>query len=112
MLNNTPIAFFTKVVVQLHCDCNTSVLAARTTYADNKLAFALFEIERTYVNDLLEQGELKELAGLLYFTDGKGRYPAKRPDYRTAFLFLEDYDEAAVPPWAMRLLLEKEEFLN
>ena len=37
MLNNTPIAFFTKVVVQLHCDCNTSVLAARTTYADNKL---------------------------------------------------------------------------
>ena len=66
----------------------------------------------SYVNDLLEQGELKELAGLLYFTDGKGRYPAKRPDYRTAFLFLEDYDEAAVPPWAMRLLLEKEEFLN
>ena len=38
MLNNTPIAFFTKVVVQLHCDCNTSVLAASTTYADNKLA--------------------------------------------------------------------------
>ena len=66
----------------------------------------------SYVNDLLEQGELKELAGLLYFTDGKGRYPAKRPDYRTAFLFLEDYDEAAVPPWTMRLLLEKEEFLN
>ena len=66
----------------------------------------------SYVNDLREQGELKELAGLLYFTDGKGRYPAKRPDYRTAFLFLEDYDEAAVPPWAMRLLLEKEEFLN
>ena len=66
----------------------------------------------SYVNDLLEQGELKELAGLLYFTDGKGRYPAKRPDYRTAFLFLEDYDEAAVPPWGMRLLLEKEEFLN
>lgn len=66
----------------------------------------------SYVNDLLEQGELKELAGLLYFTDGKGRYPAKRPDYRTAFLFLEDYDETAVPPWAMRLLLEKEEFLN
>ena len=37
MLNNTPIAFFPKVFVQLHCDCYTSVLAARTTYADNKL---------------------------------------------------------------------------
>ena len=64
----------------------------------------------SYVNDLLEQGELKELAGLLYFTDGKGRYPAKRPDYRTAFLFLEDYDEAAVPPWAMRLCSRKRNF--
>ena len=64
----------------------------------------------SYVNELLEEGELKELRGLLYFTDGKGIYPVKRPVYDTAFLFLEDYDEAAVPPWAMRLRLEPEEF--
>ena len=32
-----------------------------------------------------------------------------RPDYQTAFLFLEDYDDAAVPPWAIRLKLEPEE---
>lgn len=63
-----------------------------------------------YVNELREQGELLNLNGLLYFTDGKGIYPKKRPDYQTAFLFLEEYEDAAVPPWAMRLRLEPEEF--
>lgn len=63
-----------------------------------------------YVNELVEQGTFKNLTGLLYFTDGKGIYPKKRPDYKTAFLFLGDYDETAVPPWAMRLRLEPEEF--
>ena len=63
-----------------------------------------------YVNELVEQGAFKNLTGLLYFTDGKGIYPKKRPDYKTAFLFLGDYDETAVPPWAMRLRLEPEEF--
>lgn len=58
-----------------------------------------------YVNELLEDGQLKNLSGLLYFTDGKGVYPKKRPSYRTAFLFLDEYDEAAVPPWAIRMRL-------
>ena len=64
----------------------------------------------SYVNDLIECGELKNIGGLLYFTDGRGTYPKARPDYQTAFLFLEDYDDAAVPPWAIRLRLEPEEF--
>ena len=64
----------------------------------------------SYVDELIEQGTIKNLCGLLYFTDGKGTYPKKRPDYKTAFLFLDDYDEIAVPPWAMRLRLEPEEF--
>lgn len=64
-----------------------------------------------YVNELREQGMCKNLGGLLYFTDGKGIYPKKRPEYKTAFLFLEEYDETQVPPWAMRLKLEPEEFL-
>lgn len=65
-----------------------------------------------YVNELLEQGVFKNLCGLLYFTDGKGIYPKMRPEYKTAFLFLEDYDETAVPPWAMRLRLEPGDFLR
>lgn len=65
-----------------------------------------------YVEKLREQGEMKRPDGLLYFTDGKGIYPKKKPDYKTAFLFLEDYDDAAVPPWAMRMQLELEDFTH
>lgn len=63
-----------------------------------------------YVNELIERGELRNLTGLLYFTDGKGIYPAKRPEYKSAFLFLEEYEESAVPAWAIRIRLEPEEF--
>ena len=65
----------------------------------------------SYVNNLVETGELENLSGLIYFTDGKGIYPRKRPPYKCAFLYLEDYDEAAVPPWAIRMRLTQEEFL-
>ena len=64
-----------------------------------------------YVNNLIEEKKLKNMRGLLYFTDGKGIYPRKRPPYKCAFLYLEDYDEAAVPPWAIRMRLTQEEFL-
>lgn len=56
-----------------------------------------------YVNKLLEEKKLKNLRGLIYFTDGKGIYPKKRPEYKTAFIFVDDFDEMAVPPWAMRM---------
>lgn len=62
-----------------------------------------------YVNQLIEEGQLDHLRGILYFTDGKGIYPARRPDYQTAFLFLGEYEESAVPPWAMRLRIAPEE---
>ncbi|MDE6232774.1 MAG: metallopeptidase, partial [Lachnospiraceae bacterium] len=62
-----------------------------------------------YVDNLLECGEIKELKGLLYFTDGKGTYPVKRPPYDTVFLYLQDFNRMEVPPWAMTLRLEPEE---
>lgn len=63
-----------------------------------------------YVDQLLAAGELKNLGGLIYFTDGLGTYPARRPAYKTAFLFLKEYDETKVPPWAIRRRIEPEEF--
>lgn len=66
----------------------------------------------TYINQLIQDGALDHLKGVLYFTDGKGIYPGKRPEYRTAFLFLGDYDETAVPAWAMRMRIVPDEFLN
>lgn len=56
----------------------------------------------SYVDNLLAAGEFDNLCGLLYFTDGKGIYPRKKPSYPVAFLFLEDYEEEKVPGWAMR----------
>lgn len=56
----------------------------------------------TYVERLRASGALKQIGGLLYFTDGNGTYPAKKPDYPCAFLYMDDYDEQTVPPWAIR----------
>ena len=58
-----------------------------------------------YVSDLQKRGELKNLKGLMYFTDGKGRYSKEAPPYVTAFVFPkgEDIDDDNVPFWAMKL---------
>ncbi|MCD7821261.1 MAG: VWA-like domain-containing protein [Clostridiales bacterium] len=63
-----------------------------------------------YVASLQAQGQLAELKGLLYFTDGLGTYPQKKPPYDTAFVFFrEEYTDAQVPPWAMKVVLGPEE---
>lgn len=63
----------------------------------------------TYVEELRGRNELKRLGGLLYFTDGNGIYPAKKPDYPCAFLYLDAFDEEAVPAWAIRRRLDEED---
>ena len=66
-----------------------------------------------YVNGLIRQGAFRRLKGLLYFTDGEGIYPVKRPVYDTAFVFLKDqYTDISVPAWAMKLILEPEQLLE
>lgn len=65
-----------------------------------------------YVDELRARGELPRLKGLLYFTDGLGQFPARAPAYRAAFLFVgQQYHSAQLPPWAMKLVLDEEEFL-
>lgn len=65
-----------------------------------------------YVDQLILSGELKNLKGMLYFTDGEGIYPAKRPKYETAFVFLDDYtSQPVVPPWALKIILPADELL-
>lgn len=62
-----------------------------------------------YVDSLVEQGELDNLGGLLYFTDGWGTYPEWMPRYRTAFVFYdENYRPEKVPPWAMQVVMNEE----
>ena len=60
-----------------------------------------------YIEDLRKKGELKELKALLYFTDGRGRYPKYAPGYTAAFVFPkgEDIDDENAPFWAMKLYI-------
>ena len=63
-----------------------------------------------FVNELIAKKAFRRLRGLIYFTDGYGTFPAKKPLYETAFVFLkEDYSDVDVPAWAMKLILEPEQ---
>ena len=62
------------------------------------------------VNELVENKEFTNLKGLIYFTDGDGDFPEKKPDYDTAFVFIDDdYNNYDVPTWAIKLILKKDE---
>ncbi len=63
-----------------------------------------------YVEQLRQNREFTNLKGLIYFTDGYGTFPARKPDYDTAFVFVDDeYNNPDVPPWAIKLILQKDE---
>ena len=62
------------------------------------------------VDELRRGKEFQNLKGLIYFTDGYGDFPEKKPDYDAAFVFVEDeYNNPDVPPWAIKLVLQKDE---
>lgn len=64
-----------------------------------------------YVNRMVEEKAFQNLKGMLYFTDGYGAFPQKRPSYDVVFVFFkEDYTDVGVPPWAMKLILGPEDF--
>ena len=62
-----------------------------------------------HVDRLREAGVFTQLRGMLYFTDGMGIFPKKRPDYETAFILTGEPPIAvSFPPWAIRLVLGEE----
>ena len=67
----------------------------------------------TYVDQLLRTKQLSGLQGLLYFTDGRGIFPAQKPPYNVAFILHTDgNEEPAVPQWAMHLALMEEDIIE
>ena len=61
-------------------------------------------------DQLIAEKQFTNLKGLIYFTDGYGMFPVKMPAYETAFVFMrEDYSDADVPPWAIKVILGPEE---
>ena len=67
-----------------------------------------------YIRELRRRGELQNLRGLLYFTDGFGVYPEEAAPYDTAFVFWteEAYNDADVPDWAIRLYAGNDRILE
>ena len=62
------------------------------------------------VDKLILDKEFTNLKGVIYFTDGYGDFPAQKPDYDTAFVFIDDeYNNPDVPAWAIKLVLQKDE---
>ena len=61
-----------------------------------------------YIEEHRKNGELTNLNGMLYFTDGMGVYPRKKPEYPVAFIYdsevLDKIPE--VPAWAIRYLMD------
>lgn len=114
-------SFFSKINVHIiQCDARIQEEAKITCREDfdeylktmqiHGLGGTDFRPVFSYVDELIKNKEFQNLKGLIYFTDGFGDFPAKKPDYETAFIFLDDemnnYD---VPPWAIKLVLQKEE---
>ena len=66
-----------------------------------------------YVQEMMRKKEVTSLKGLLYFTDGKGRFPVKMPPYETAFIFMQkEYEEIQVPPWAIAIYFDEDNDLG
>ncbi len=64
----------------------------------------------SYVNSLVDCDEFDNLKGLIYFTDGYGEFPSKKPPYDAAFVFIDDEcNNYKVPSWAIKLVLRKDE---
>lgn len=60
-----------------------------------------------YVEKLRTEGHLKNLRGLLYFTDGAGIYTSRPTKYETVFVFRSDenFFEKHVPDWCVKVYL-------
>ena len=114
-------SFFSKINLHIvQCDADVQEHVKITTQRDFENYLKTMKIRGlggtdfrpvfSLVDRLVEEKEFINLKGLLYFTDGYGTFPAKKPRYDTAFVFIQDeYNNYDVPPWAIKLLLQKNE---
>ena len=114
-------SFFSKINLHIiQCDAELQEDAKITSQEDFDRYIETMEIRGlggtdfrpvfAYVNDLAAKGEFTNLKGLIYFTDGYGDFPEQMPDYDTAFVFVDDdYNNPDVPPWAIKLVLQRDE---
>lgn len=114
-------SFFRKINVHIiQCDADVQTDIKITSPEELDALMDGFEVRGSggtdfrpvfrYVDRLVEQKAFQNLKGLIYFTDGYGIFPRRRPAYDTAFVFYhEDYMDYNVPPWAMKVVLGEED---
>ncbi len=62
------------------------------------------------VDRMIAEKEFLNLKGLIFFTDGYGTFPEKKPQYKTAFVFVRNtFDTPSVPSWAMKVVIGEED---
>ena len=104
----------------IQCDCDVTRDVKITSIRDIDRAFEEFVTRGfggtdfrpvfKYVDELVRTRELANLKGLIYFTDGLGKYPVTPPVYETAFVFVDDTPrERKVPPWAMKVIMDEDD---
>lgn len=117
-------SFFSRISVHiLQCDCEIredTLITGPEELAEYMKSFEVKGLGQTdfrpvfgYVDDLIAQGKIKNLQGLIYFTDGLGEFPSKPPAYDTAFIIRESpFGIPDIPPWAAEITLTEEEILD
>ncbi len=63
-----------------------------------------------YLLQKIKEGEIRDLQGLIYFTDGKGIFPAAPPPFSTAFVFYDQQAPENLPAWAMKFELTESSY--
>ena len=117
-------AFGRKVNVHIvQCDCDVRKDTKITSVRDLDGEFGEFEARGfggtdfrpvfKYVDELVKSRELPNLKGMIYLTDGIGKYPEEAPGYECVFVFVdEDGARRTVPPWAMKVLMTEDEIME
>ncbi len=114
-------SFFTKINLHI-IQCDTGIqedrkITSQEEFDDYLVTMKLHGFGGTdfrpvfaYVDKLIQSKEFTNLKGLIYLTDGYGDFPARKPPYETAFVFIDDeYNNPDVPPWAIKLVLPSDE---
>lgn len=117
-------SFFTKInlhIIQCDTEIQSDIKITNQTEFDDYLShmelkgfggnneIRLFE----YVDQLIAEKEFSNLKGMIYLTDGYGIFPERKPNYEVAFVFINDrYEVPDVPPWVIKLVLDKSDILN
>ena len=112
-------SFFTKINLHI-IQCDDQIQTDQKITCEEELKSYMEKLELkgeggtdfrpafAYVDETIRQHAFEHLRGMIYFTDGRGIYPAKCPVYETAFVFMEEeYEDVDVPPWAIKIILEE-----